>query len=115
MKKPPAQLDGADVILWAWSGAKPYFAMPYGNGRMEIFGLAICKYSKGTGIYRFSCNADWEVENDGLYDNIGQAATALSAQYDAARVEWFDFKTGEPWKLTEKPSGPTFIISERVH
>ena len=87
MKEAPDELDGAKVLYWAWSGDEPFFVMPFsdGPGGIEIFGLAVCQYNNGA-TYRFSCNADWEVENDSPYDI--EQALGLSAQYDITKVDW---------------------------
>lgn len=88
--KPPSEIAGADVVLWAWSEAEPFFAMPYsdGSGAIPIHGLAICRYAESGIVCRFSCNNRWEPENDSAYDNVEDAVTAESAQYDVRSVQW---------------------------
>jgi hypothetical protein len=87
--EPPEQLDGAKVLWWAWSGNAPFFVMPYsdGSGGIQIHGLAICQYESGS-IYHFSCNREWEVENDSNWSTIEGAMTGRSGQYDVAAVKW---------------------------
>ena len=88
--KPPAQIDGADVLLWAWSEPAPFFEMPYsdGSGSIPIHGLAICRYWTSGAVYRFSCNSSWETENDSPWDTVEAAASGESAQYDVRSVQW---------------------------
>jgi hypothetical protein len=98
MKKPPEKIDGANVLLWAWSQDKPFFCMPVTDlsGSIPIFGLAICRYADSGTVYRFSCNASWETENDFDYgtgaDAIEAAMTTPSGQYDINRVVWRQFE-----------------------
>jgi hypothetical protein len=63
--KPPSQIDGADVVLWAWSEPEPFFAMRSSDGApaTPIHGLAICRYAEGGAVCRFSCNNLWETES----------------------------------------------------
>lgn len=76
--KPPASIDNAEVVAWAWSGPSPFFVMSNCDGTSgpSIHGLAICKYANGS-VYRFSCNQDWETENDAPFATIRDAMTAV--------------------------------------
>jgi hypothetical protein len=85
---PPKTLDGAAVLYWAWSESTPFFVMPDGAEGIPIHGLAVCCYAKSGVAYRFSCNRDWEVENDSPYNSAEQAMRAPSAQFDANAVRW---------------------------
>lgn len=88
--EPPQELDGAKVIKWAWSGHKPFGFV--GNDddheRDIIYGLAICSYGENKGIYRFSCDRNWEVIMDGYYDTIEQALDQLPDQYKNVNADW---------------------------
>jgi hypothetical protein len=88
--EPPQDLDGAKVIMWAWSGHKPFGFV--GNDddseRDIIYGLAICSYGENEGIYRFSCDRNWEVVMDGYYDTIEQALGQLPDQYKNVEAIW---------------------------
>ncbi len=44
-------------------------------------------YANGS-IYRFSCDASWETQNDTDFKTIDDARDAPSAQYDVTRIEW---------------------------
>ncbi len=92
MSKPPAELDGARVLCWAWSGDDPFGVVEYTTGGIAatIHGLAICSYGDGS-IYRFSCDADWEVEQDGVYESIEEAKRLLPDQYKNVPVNWKDY------------------------
>lgn len=87
---PPEYLDGAKVIKWAWSGHEPFgFVGVEGDtDRIEIYGLAICKYDEGEGIYRFSCDKDWEVIQDAFSDTIENAIKHLPDQYKNVEANW---------------------------
>ncbi len=89
MHKPPEKIDSAKVLLWAWSSKVPFFVMPCsdGSGGINIHGLAICQYDMGE-VYRFSCDENWEVQNDSDWDCVEDAMTAPSTQYDVTKVHW---------------------------
>ena len=88
--EPPNYLDGAKVIKWAWSGQQPFGFVGYENSpeRDEIYGLAICKYDHEEGIYRFSCDRNWEVVQDGFYDTVENAIKQLPDQYKNVEADW---------------------------
>lgn len=94
MKKPPKEIDGAKVLEWAWSGSIPFGTLKYKGGEedgqvaFEIYGLAICQYQKTGEIYRFSCDENWETEQDAPYDSIQQAKDFLPDQYKNVPVNW---------------------------
>jgi len=91
MSKPPARLDGALVICWAWSGEEPFGVIKSSNGSgdLQIFGLAICRYDDGL-IYRFSCDRNWEVEQDSDYETVEEAKDNLPSQYKNVPVKWVE-------------------------
>jgi hypothetical protein len=88
--RPPSQIDGFDVVFWAWSAPVPFFAMPVSGGAssIPIHGLAVCRDAKTGAIYRFSCNGSWEPENDSPWDSVEAAAGGGSAQFDIRSVTW---------------------------
>ncbi|MEM7246895.1 MAG: hypothetical protein AAF533_16215 [Acidobacteriota bacterium] len=89
LNEPPAELDGARVLWWAWSGERPFGELPGApDDERWIHGFAICRYSGSTTCYRFSCNSRWEVVQDATYDDEEQAKESLPAQYDRDRVTW---------------------------
>ena len=96
MSIPPAILDGAGVLCWAWSGEEPFGVLECTNERSltAIHGFAICTYGDGT-YYRFSCDADWEVEQDAMYLTIDEAMHRLPDQYRKLPVRWRDFVDNE--------------------
>jgi len=51
--KPPAYIDGAKVIKWAWSESQPFGVVSNDDGseRGEIYGLAICQYEDSKDVY----------------------------------------------------------------
>ena len=87
--RPPPELDGAEVLWWAWSGAQPFGVMPSTDGTsgIEIYGLAICVYASGA-IYRFSCDREWRVQNDALVDSAESAKHSVPAQYTNVPRVW---------------------------
>jgi hypothetical protein len=88
MSKPPKEIDGAKVLFWAWSA-------PVSFGKVsdiEIYGLAICQYENSEDVYRFSCDENWETQQDGLYDSIEEAIEELPEQYKNVAAKWTAFE-----------------------
>lgn len=84
--EPPTEIDGARVIEWAWSGDQPFGEVP-GADSPEIFGLAIATYDDRE-FYRFSCDRDWETQQDWLYDSVDEAKRLLPDQYRLVEANW---------------------------
>jgi hypothetical protein len=89
--KTPVQLDSAKVLYWAWSGDKPFGMMNYTDGSIaaEIYGFAICMLAGK--IYRFSCDHNWEVQNDSDFPTIQDAMNAVYPQYQNQPVYWIKY------------------------
>jgi myo-inositol-hexaphosphate 3-phosphohydrolase len=94
--EPPDELDGAKVIAWTWSGIKPFGLIPIMNDEsdsdssnvIEVYGLAICRYEDSDNVYRFSCDKDWVVQQDGLYESVDDAIRELPDQYKLVTAKW---------------------------
>ena len=86
LREPPSEIDGAKVIEWAWSGHQPFGEVP-GAKSPEIYGLAIATYD-GEEFYRFSCDENWETQQDGLYDSLDDAKDQLPDQYRMVEACW---------------------------
>jgi hypothetical protein len=88
-KRPPALIDGARVLAWAWSD-KPFGFVKEGYGKpgVAIHGLAIVQYHADAKVYRLSCDMHWECVADFDYDSVEQAQMELSQQYGCAEVQW---------------------------
>jgi len=84
-QKPPAEIDGAKVLEWAWSGDVPFGEVP--GADMKIFGLAITTYDRRE-YYRFACDRDWETQQDALYASNEDAKNQLPDQYRMVEVNW---------------------------
>lgn len=88
--KPPRQIDGADVLEWAWSDQA--FGVVATVGRhgdaIPIHGLALCQYADTATIYRFSCDQHWETQQDADYESVAAAKAALPVQYRHVPVRW---------------------------
>lgn len=89
--KPPKKIDHAIVLEYAWSDI-PFGAIKYSDSdkiAAEIHGFLICKYDNSDRYYRFSCNKNWEVENDAAYDSIEQAKNSINEnQYNLENLHW---------------------------
>ncbi len=80
--EPPDELDGAEVILWAYSPVKPFFIMKYTDGTdyKPIHGFAICRYKDDEVFYKFSCDREWNVENDSDAASMEEAVEIAESQ-----------------------------------
>jgi hypothetical protein len=56
--------------------------------RVEVYGLAICKYDNSDSVYRFSCDKDWEVVNDSSADSIEDVIKNIPEQYKNREQIW---------------------------
>jgi len=93
MNKPPPEIDGAKVLYWAWSGDMPFGWVGEGvNSRVvAIFGLAIAQYRDSSVIYRFSCDKNWETEQDADYSSVEEAIKLLPKQYQEVEAQWYKY------------------------
>jgi hypothetical protein len=64
--------------------------VPFTDGTMAatIHGLALCQYPDSQKVYRFSCNASWETEQDMDYSSVAEAKALLPKQNQHAPVVW---------------------------
>lgn len=92
--EPPAYIDGAKVIKWAWSEMQPFGIINNEDGseKEEIYGLAICKYEGSKDVYRFSCDKNWETVQDGVYKDVEDAVKFLPDQYKNVEAIWHTLK-----------------------
>ncbi len=86
---PPSMIDGARVLEWAWSDP-PFAALRDTQGQVValIHGLALCRYEGACEVYRFSCDADWQCEQDQAYASLEQARQELPESYRRVDVVW---------------------------
>lgn len=86
---PPPHIDGALVLEWAWSEI-PFGELRSSDGSIvtAIHGLALCRYEGSSTIYRFSCDANWETEQDSDHSSIEQAKAHLPEQYRRVPTQW---------------------------
>jgi len=82
-------IDGARVLEWAWSD-EPFGEILDTEGHLVavIHGLALCAYEGSAAIYRFSCDARWRCQQDGLHASIAEAKAELPAQYRRVEPVW---------------------------
>ena len=90
--KPPEYIDDAKVLHWAFSGSEPFGLINYSDGSIaaEIFGLAICQYEGESKVYRFSCDKNWESEQDADYNSVEEAMNNIPIQYQGQEIKWHD-------------------------
>lgn len=70
-RTPPTRIDGALVLEWAWS-EQPFGVILDTEGRTAavVHGLALRRHVGATQIYRFSCDANWDCQQDAAYDSM---------------------------------------------
>ncbi len=90
--KPPAKIDNAKVLYWAWSGDAPFGVVKHPNGEIarEIYGLALCQYAGSDEVYRLSCDAHWESQQDSVYGSVQEVMDELPAQYRQVAAHWVE-------------------------
>lgn len=90
LSKPPAEIDGAKVLYWAWSADLPFgwVGSESDSKAIAIHGLAIAQYERSSVIYRFSCNRTWEAEQDDDFASVEEAMEQLPEQYKGVAVKW---------------------------
>ena len=78
------------MLEWAWSGENPFGSICDQSGEVavEVFGLAICQYSDNNQIYRFSCDREWETEQDSVYNSVIEAKENIPSQYCEVTANW---------------------------
>ncbi len=83
----------ANVLYWAWSGNKPFgwIGSSKDPEAIPVYGLAIAQYEGDSTIYRFSCNENWEMEQDATYATVDEAMTYLPEQYREEPANWQKF------------------------
>lgn len=92
--EPPDELDGAEVILWAFNPLAPFFIMRYSDGAAykPIHGFAVCRYRGENQFYKFSCDREWNVENDMACDSLEKAVNAAQ-NMSIEPVIWIEKKS----------------------
>lgn len=81
--EPPDEIDGAKVVWWAYDSKKPFFVMKFTNGLdyKPIHGFALCQYKSSREVYKFSCDLQWNVANDSVYETVEQALSDIGRQF----------------------------------
>lgn len=89
MSMPPEEIDGAKVLYWAWSSDLPFgwVGTESDPKAVAVYGLAIAQYEGSSVIYRFSCNHNWETEQDTDYPSVNEAMEHLPEQYKGVGVK----------------------------
>jgi len=95
MNKPPQYIDNVKVLEWASSGDVPFGVVNGQGGEIAatIYGLAICQYENSSKVYRFSCDKNWETEQDSEYASIAEAKEELPKQYKLAEAQWQHYES----------------------
>lgn len=95
MNKPPRELDGAKVLLWAVlrkENTKTDAMRLYADGKeqTEFSGIALAQFQKNrdSGVYLFYCDQEWEVENDSLYRDLEEAKAEAERQFTGLSNRW---------------------------
>ena len=87
---PPHVVDGAKILDWVWSGDVPFGHILNREGAKicAVHGLAICAYAGDPRIYRFSCDRNWNVEQDAFHDSAAEAKTEVAQLYPLSIAPW---------------------------
>lgn len=91
----PSELDGAKVVHIT----KNSLDNQYGFvgivddnrnlvGKLNITAVAICQYEGSEESYLFSCDVNWEVIGDMVYDTIQEAKQSAITNYNVQEEDW---------------------------
>ena len=98
MTQPPANLDGAQVLLYAIIDQRH---RPTGKTLHRIggevmppaSGLAVCRYEKDTGFYLFYCDGAWRVLTDTWHESVEDARNQAEFEYEGVSDAWKAIET----------------------
>jgi len=74
-QRPPNPLDGAKVLMWAFSVQLPFYHIQSkeSESHSPVFGLAVAQYPGDQSFYAFGCNFHWKVVQDSHFKSIEEA------------------------------------------
>jgi hypothetical protein len=97
--RPPAQLDGADVLCYASlagiEDSGETFHLKEGQKLHRFEKLVIASYSDSEGVYLFYCNDRWESQTDTYHDFVIDAKDQAEFEYPDVTLRWIEFKQPE--------------------
>ena len=64
MRKPPKQLDNADVLCWVVSQRGSFYVQAGYDPPIPVVAMAVARYADGGPYYLFKCDRDWDVVGD---------------------------------------------------
>jgi hypothetical protein len=93
MTPPPAQIDGANVLLWTDALAT---TRPTGRTTHRVKGqvigpagaLAICQYDGDAQFYLFYCDENWNVRTDTAHGSLIDAKEQAEFEYEGVSQTW---------------------------
>lgn len=80
MNKPPATLDGAEVLCWVASQREVFYQLAGSDPPTAVAGMVVARYADGGQIYLFKCDADWQVVQDWDCGTVTEAIE-IATQY----------------------------------
>lgn len=91
----PTEIDGAKVIIiTSNSVSNQYGIVGTINDINEIIdeltitAIAICQYEGSKEFYLFSCDAEWEVIGDTVYNTFKEAKESAMKDYNVKENDW---------------------------
>ena len=88
MHQPPAQIDGAQVALWAVSAQDSFEVLLHEGQEIPIPGLAICCYPDDDHYWLYKCDRHWEVVLAWHADSLESAKRVAQTHAAQETVAW---------------------------
>jgi hypothetical protein len=88
MNKPPAQLDGADVLCWVVSQRDGFYTQAGSDPPIIVVAMAVARYADGGPFYLFKCDRDWQVVQDWDCASVEEARALAAGHSRGEPLEW---------------------------
>ena len=93
MKKPPKNIDNAEVISFVFvydrkQDSEKVRHFIDGELQSDFFGLAVCQYKGEKSYYLFYCDESWETITDTLHRSFDEAIKFAEQQYENVNLNW---------------------------
>ena len=85
----PAQLDGADVLMYTEKGSYGVVEYETGEPYDTICYYAIARYGGDSSYYLLGCNSGFDVISDFQWDSMDGCKNI--AAHDHPNVQWYNF------------------------
>ena len=89
MDRPPARLDGADVLCWTVSRRGGFYTHANLDPPVVVVAMAVARYAEGGPFYLFKCDAAWEVFGDFDCESVAEARGIAAGHAGGEALVWY--------------------------